>query len=285
MKNLQNLHGIKDYYLLSPTGNITVLAEKPDCMESMAELPTIAAALIGLEPSAEQVGFLSDGNEEADICLTMAGGEFCGNAALSAAAVYVWKNGLCGENGECVSVKVRVAGTDAPVNVLIGKQKDREYSGAVGMPSAQRVLIRTLDWNGMRYSLPSVDFQGITHMICEPDSWDLFSDKEAVEQAVKCWCGELGVDALGIMRADYEHCSLVPLVYVKSAGTLFWESSCASGTCAAGVYYAERHGRKAELSFDEPAGKLSVEAFPDGKVTLCGKVILQEIVSVSSSFQ
>ncbi|MDO5444753.1 MAG: hypothetical protein Q4F31_03935 [Eubacteriales bacterium] len=271
------MYRINGYYLLNPTGNITILAEKPDCAEHLSELPSIAASLMDLEPSAEQVGFLSAGDEAADICLTMAGGEFCGNATLSAAAVYAYKNRDAGENGEGVSVKVKVSGTNAPVNVLLKKQEDRVYSGAVAMPSAQRISVRRFDWNGKKYSFPTVDFQGITHIICEPESVELFSDRKALELAVKYWCGELDADALGIMLTDYERRSLVPLVYVASAGTLFWESSCASGTCAAGVYYADRHGGRASLSFEEPAGKLAVEVFPDGKITLLGNVILQKI--------
>ena len=73
-----NRNLIKNYYLLNPTGNITLLAEKKDEMASLSELPALASSLMELEPSAEQVGFLSSGDADADICLTMAGGEFCG---------------------------------------------------------------------------------------------------------------------------------------------------------------------------------------------------------------
>lgn len=274
-----NRNLIKNYYLLNPTGNITLLAEKKDEMASLSELPALASSLMELEPSAEQVGFLSSGDADADICLTMAGGEFCGNASLSAAAVFEYKNHLCSAGRDYISVKVKVSGADDPVSVLLRKQGELNYSGAVSMPPALSVSVRNFSFDGISYSLPAVEFQGITHLICEPDSGPLYFDREIAEQAVKCWCGELGTDALGIMQTDYKNHSIIPLVYVKSAGTLFWESSCASGTCAAGVYYADRNGGKASLSFNEPAGKLSAEISSGGKISLHGNVVFQKVVS------
>ena len=77
------------YCLLDPTGNITILAGLPVGPEQRNDLPGIAASLMEKEPSAEQVGFLGPGDGNCDLSLTMAGGEFCGNATMSAAAVFL----------------------------------------------------------------------------------------------------------------------------------------------------------------------------------------------------
>ena len=67
-----------DYFLLDPTGNITILVTSPVPVEKQA---FAAARLMAREQNAEQVGFLSNA-PSCDIALRMAGGEFCGNALL-----------------------------------------------------------------------------------------------------------------------------------------------------------------------------------------------------------
>ena len=73
------------YAILDPTGNITALVETP---VDPARQPETAAALMARHPQVEQVGFLSPPAEGAVRgTLRMAGGEFCGNATMSAAAL------------------------------------------------------------------------------------------------------------------------------------------------------------------------------------------------------
>ena len=105
------------YHVMDPTGNITILVETP---VAEASQPFVAAKLMELEPEVEQVGFLTlaetpepdrsgclqqkmasqpektqqsekiplaeSSQNKYDIALRMAGGEFCGNATMSAAA-------------------------------------------------------------------------------------------------------------------------------------------------------------------------------------------------------
>ena len=64
---------------------------------------------------------------------------------------------------------------------------------------------------------------------------------------------------------------LRPLVFVPALGTCFWESSCASGTTAVGIYLAE-HGRAvSEMAVHEPGGDLDI-TFSDGRIILGGVV-------------
>ena len=57
------------YALLDPTGNVTVLVQSP---VPTADQPAAAARLMVLEPTAEQVGFLTTDGDS--LRLRMAGG-------------------------------------------------------------------------------------------------------------------------------------------------------------------------------------------------------------------
>lgn len=247
-----------NYYLADPTGNITILvdSEIPEC-----ERTTVAAELMSLEPLAEQVGFIGKGTDGVDITLSMAGGEFCGNASLSAAAAFCLKNGL--KSGK---VKVSVTGADFPVAVSILSYDNGEYTGTVNMPLPEDIKDMGLEYAGRNYCFPVVRFKGISHIICRETI-----EKNFAEKAARKWCGDLDADALGIIQIDLQKNSLLPLVYVKKADTLFWESSCASGTAATGAYLFELFGDSINMDFSEPAGKLSIAAGKD-ELKLTGKV-------------
>ena len=72
-----------DYCYADPAGNITILVETA---LPVSDYPEVASHLLSLEPAAEQVGFI-ERVSGAGISMRMAGGEFCGNAAFSAAAL------------------------------------------------------------------------------------------------------------------------------------------------------------------------------------------------------
>ena len=74
-----------DYCVFNPTNNITVLVETPVMPEQYS---IIAENIMKIEPTAQQVGFVNDHS------LYMAGGEFCGNASISAAALCYMRNGI-----------------------------------------------------------------------------------------------------------------------------------------------------------------------------------------------
>ena len=81
-----------DYYIINPAGNITALVTSPVPKNSYG---AAAARIMKKRPAVEQVGFVRFANGEA--VLNMAGDEFCGNAVMSAAALYCrQKNSLSG---------------------------------------------------------------------------------------------------------------------------------------------------------------------------------------------
>ena len=132
------------YYLMNPTGNITLLVETPVEKAAQSE---IAVRLMELETTAEQVGFLS-GNS-----LRMAGGEFCGNASMSAAAL-LCRDLKCGESRK---IELDVSDADEKVSVEITAE-DEDFKGTVNMPKPQSVEDISLSFSGTNYSTTAVKF-------------------------------------------------------------------------------------------------------------------------------
>ena len=250
-----------EYRLADPTKNITLLVTSPCDVQSCTR---IAADLMALEPAAEQLGFLSDGDDGADICLRMSGGEFCGNATMSAGAYVCMMRGL-----DMLDCRVRVYGTKDPVKVSVIKNGN-DYSCKVEMPRPTRMRRQSFTVDGEEHEFDIVCFSGITHLI---STGTLTRDQ--AENNIRTWCRELGCEALGIMLVDPDCRGIKPLVYVAGVDSLFWESSCASGTTAVGMYLSESGENKA--CFSEPGGELRFELMPDGTPVLGGKVSFGEV--------
>lgn len=269
-----------EYVVMNPSQNITILVM---CAEDGYDYDYgfVAKKLLELEPTAEQVGFLKY-DDKSDIVLEMAGGEFCGNATMSAAVYYGILNGVSDGN-----VVVRSSGVDDPVNVHIKKTND--WEGIVEMPKPLEICEGDFG-NGVKY--PMVFFNGIAHIIIDKKP----IDKKDYENKIKEWCDILEMPALGVMFCDGglasfvptntevaftsrtsapTELSITPLVYVKSINSLYWESSCASGTTAIGAYLLDKYKQKINVDVRQPSGTvLNVESTDDGKLLLKGKVKL-----------
>lgn len=246
---------IIEYYLIDPTGNITILVRSEVPVEKQ---PAIAELLMKKEPCAEQVGFVGNNS------LRMAGGEFCGNAAISTAALIQFEKGA--ETGSEEKLLLDVSGAENKVGVSAGRISENEFICRVEMPKPISVEKYTLSYNSTDYDFIAVDFGSIIHFVC-----DGRMKKASAEEAIKIWSDQLGRDCVGVMFLDKESMELSPLVYVRNPPSLFWESSCASGSSAAGMALAAAESGKIEVSFREPGGILSVFASPDGEIILKGK--------------
>lgn len=234
-----------DYVIADPAGNITLLVTEPVPPEAQAAL---ASELLSAEPTAEQVGYLSDLVPGQSVSIRMSGGEFCGNAALSAAAYALWKS-----SGIKADVAVDFSGLDKPVKARLERRGDSMFTGTVSMPLPESVRDGSFMLENELCEFPLVSFPGISHVIL-----NRIPGRESAEAAVKAWCRELNVPALGLMMLSEDGKSLTPLVYVREVESLYWESSCASGTCAAAWYFSRTAG-DGRWSFSEPGGTLSAE--------------------------
>ena len=298
------------YSILDPTGNITALVEDP---VEIPIQPAVADQIMGKHPEVEQVGFVRfypdpesddgprtgsgpdrDGYDQdqrrihAD--LRMAGGEFCGNASMSAAVLYALTNPQHPQR-----LTLNVSGADRPVAVTLQRKDDGAFQSEIDMPQAAGIREIEVECEGISGLVPLVIMEGISHMIIEADSpfYSLSLKREKAEKAVRTWCSDLGAEGLGLMflgedtgesespiresqtHKKTEERSLTPLVYIPGADTVFWENSCASGSAAAGMYLADKEGALLHLSLREPGGMLQVESDPVGKKTrLSGQVRL-----------
>ena len=168
-------------------------------------------------------------------------------------------------------IRLRVSGAPDIVTVRVGEKSDGSFTGCVNMPAPGKIETCVLPGAGKH---PVVSFDGISHIILEEPI-----PKEDAEVLAGEWCRALGADAVGLMFLDRAQDTLTPLVYVPSAGTLFWENSCASGTTAVGAYLASESGKHVVKALRQPGGALTVDAYPDGALTITGTVRLQRSVS------
>lgn len=252
------------YIKTDPTKNITVLVETsvPQALQAAA-----AEALMRRIPGCEQVGFIgrADG---CDAALRMMGGEFCGNASMSLAAVFAQKVGTEG------NFTLKVSGAAAPIKVYITKDGNA-YRGRVSMPLPTG--IEKYDFG--RYSAEVVRFPGIAHaIVTAPMSAAL------AEMLIREWNAQVGAEAFGIMLFDETAGTLTPIVYVRSTDTVVRESSCASGTAATAALMAVRNG-SASLALREPGGILTAQATAEDdrvtELTLDGEVRILETGTVA----
>ena len=261
------------YTIFDPSGNITALVESPVEIDRQ---PAAAAALMRRHPAVEQVGFVRLDRDGP--ALRMAGGEFCGNAAMSAAALYLLRASQA-EIGESRTVRLRVSGTAEPVEVRLLRESAESFRGGVCMPRALEIRETEFGFENVRGTLPLVRMEGISHILIEPDSafFPLCRDRAAAERAVRAWCEALEADGLGLMFLEGAAPAqrLTPLVYVPGSGTVFWESSCASGSSAVGMALAARRNAAVSLTLEEPGGELRVESDPEsGETWLRGRTRL-----------
>lgn len=299
------------YSIFDPTGNITAL------VESHAEIglqPDIAAEIMRIHPDVEQVGFVrfDEAGSPAPVQLRMAGGEFCGNATMCAAALYLIRHGESKHGSESGSMNeqagapentaeeicVQASGVEEPLRVRLSvRKKDSscspdadsegtaatEFDTGVLMPPALGIEKIQLEFSSEGRTLSGVEsivrLPGIDHIVLTRNSglYPLGSMNSAAEEAIKEFCSILGSDCLGMMFLNDEdgEYNMKPLVYVPGADTIFWENSCASGTAAAGMYLAAEHDSGIDISVAEPAGRLRVMSDPDtGETWLYGSAKL-----------
>lgn len=247
------------YFLLDPTGNMTALVTDRVAQEHQ---PAVAAALMQNEPACEQVGFVNGSN------LRMAGGEFCGNASLSAAALFCYRNPL--PNRDERTLALRVFGQPDDIKITVKQTGPNSFFGTVNMPKPLSVNDCELTFGGVNYRAAKVCFSGMTHLVVRQPM-----EKRTAEQAVRLWCRQLQAPALGIMLLRENDRRLTPLVYVPGADTLFWESSCASGTTAAAAALSGKTNAEQHFIFDEPGGQLTVDTAPD-LLQLSGQVKIEK---------
>ena len=282
------------YIITDPTGNLTALVTTPvDRQYHKA----VGSFIMQQNLSIEQVGFLTDVEDAPNVhlcsltspalSLTMAGGEFCGHATLSAAAYAAKCSGQARSATE--EITILSSGTTGPVTASITNLSDDGsfYVGRLSMPLPVNITCYPYDTKGPNgiVSLPVVNFPGISHMIVS----NQFMTEEDAESQIREIASGLGINDLGIMliydnidfESDNQELFMKPLVLAGGADTLIWEHGCASGASAVGAYMASlasiTHNKKAvSVHITQPGGFLTVNVscddFEISELSIVGQV-------------
>lgn len=230
-----------------PTQNMTVLVRDP--VPRAAQVAVAARLMARDSVSAEQVGFIEPPapGSGAAARLQMMGGEFCGNAAMSLAAVLLWDGGRDGGD-----VILEVSGCAAPVVCRMAPRGPDAMTGTVDMPLPERT--------GEVSGCPAVFLPGITHIIAP--AADLPDPGEA-EAFLRRTAPALEAPCAGLLLFDRQAMALTPCVYVKATDSAVWERGCASGTAALGAYLALTEGA-GETALRLPGGTMTARARVEG---------------------
>ena len=239
-----------NFVKLDPSGNTTILVTSP---VPRGEQANIAAQLMPPDRlCAEQVGFVEATKlPGARARLQMMGGEFCGNASMSLAAMLARETDLA--IGTEAEIALEVSGASGLVRCGVLRAGEAEFRGSVSMPLPTEIAEVELP-GGPR--VPLVHFPGIAHAIVP----EAALSPAGAEALVPGLCENLRADALGILLIAPDGRSMCPLVYVRATGSAVWERGCGSGTAALGAWAAIRAGRDVDLEIAQPGGRIGVRA-------------------------
>lgn len=259
----------------SASGNTTVLILDPvprdDYMRVSREV------MRNCSVGAEQVGFIRKGTTGTR--MDMMGGEFCGNASRSFAAWLALANkddsGLKNLKEVKKQIDIEVSGHNGTLIAHIGNlgTQNKCYV-SISMPLPQRIIHGTDDFLG-EHSITV--FEGISHLVL----WDRNSKKGDLQYA-KAFLEAHGADAssFGIMYYQRKTGFMRPLVFIDTIGTLVWENSCGSGSCALAAAIADK--KKASvlaMAIPQPGGNLTVDVSWKGSIE---NIVLSGIIEITA---
>jgi len=227
---------------------------------------------MNLYPNVEQVGFLEKNK------LTMAGGEFCGNATRSAALIL-----LKGRPGK---INLKVSGVKNYLKA--GIRKNGETYSEMPIFNDVNKVISIPNTNSTEFL---VEMQGIYHLInFNYKQIENLSTDEIKKQA-KSRIEQLNLNKLSAVGIIYvnqkkEQYLITPVVYVRKIDTLFLETACGSGSTALGLVLVKN--RKSSINLIpiiQPSG-MSIKISIDYKNNSFKKAFIQgpcEIITNNES--
>lgn len=259
------------FSLIRPGGNDTALV---DGLFVQSEKKKINDLIMQKFPKVEQVGFYSTYKQTNAVNLEMAGGEFCGNALRSLAFILLDK-----KPGK---ICVNFSGISQKLNAGV-RRKNYAFAQMpiLNSPNSIQVLAK---------NTIKVELDGITHLLV--DKRDFKNEKDLKitgERLLEKFKLKKKYKASGVIFYSKEKYvwKIEPIVWVRKIQTLFYETSCASGSTALGLWQAKKSDKNAvKLRVKQPSGKsLSVvitkkknksyNACIEGPIELIGKEKIQ----------
>uniref|UniRef100_B8DKF9 Diaminopimelate epimerase-like protein n=1 Tax=Nitratidesulfovibrio vulgaris (strain DSM 19637 / Miyazaki F) TaxID=883 RepID=B8DKF9_NITV9 len=260
------------FHKFSPGGNTTILVTDPVPTPLRA---AVAAELMGEHHvHAEQVGFVT----LAGVCprIDMMGGEFCGNACRSLAALLALKrvlhagpgglmSGAIASSGVSGTLPVRVVhtphGPDAAVRMPLPS-----FAAATptASPEAAGAAPKRADQDGATFQLVQplaeglelVRLPGIVHLLLDASAHPFPDDWQAQARVLIARHGLEDEPAAGCIwhHGPLAAPSITPVVRVRDTGSILLESACGSGSLAYGLHRAAATGGETALAVRQPSG-------------------------------
>lgn len=247
-----------NYVKISPAQNMTVLIT--DYVNPEDHMMVSDAVMRYDSLNAEQVGFIVHPSRwDSKIGLKMAGGEFCGNALLSAAAYGTYK-GLCPEgaffaDSSGVSVSLQCETRLVSQNTFCVRAEMPE-------PSSVKTISIALEEEVVTGSI--VELDGIGHFVSE-----IWPDTKKLDGILEALITRVQSSAIGVIPyrkiapGGYE---IHPYVYVRGTGSRVFERACGSGSFSLGVHLFREQGEKI-IEVYQPGGIISVGAGPSNWIS------------------
>lgn len=269
------------FHKFSPGGNTTILVTDP---VPAARRAAVAAELMGEHHvHAEQVGFVTLAGSHPRI--DMMGGEFCGNACRSLAALLALKQVLHAGPGGLMSgeiassgvsgiLPVRVVhtphGPDAAVRMPL-PAADRTADGATGEQGAENDAScqssgQSGSQNGphdvadmvrhVSEGVALVHLPGITHLLLDASVHPFPENWHARARALIALHGLDDEPAAGCIwhHGPLAAPSITPVVRVRDTDSIILESACGSGSLAYGLHRAAMTDGETALMVRQPSG-------------------------------
>ena len=233
-------------------------------------------------PVLEQGGFLESPQSGGAIRLTMAGGEFCGNAVRSAAAYLAHeflnsseRTGLdviadFSKIEGCQDLGLNFSLESSGTNKLLSATA--KYSGGrlfvkneVPLPDQSFIRKETLVFGGKPHIVWVVSLEGITHVLLDHSKHPWFDKSDSRDFLRRAQNRFELTDraAIGLIlfqqKEEANHWAIDPVIFVREISSFVDETSCGSGSCALGVllhYLSEN--RVMSISVEQPSG-VSIE--------------------------
>lgn len=243
-----------DFIKLSPLGNTTVFLRGEAAQEARAAL--LAEAMDYDHLAAEQAGFLvAPHSEEALLRIEMSGGEFCGNATLSAAA-------LAAAEGAESPFFIECSGAEGPLRAEARPLGAGHWLARAEMPQAhelRRFSLAGLSFEGQPFAdaATCVSLPGIAHLVVEAADLSAADYDELLARLMR----ETDADAYGVVpfeRMGRDHFRIRPYVAVPRAESRVFERACGSGSLALALALGDA-AEGTRIAVDQPGGTLFVE--------------------------
>jgi len=215
------------YIIFNPAGNITALVMGDEYTLEQRKL--INSRIMEKETRVEQVGFVSQKVKR----LTMAGGEFCGNATRCAALYYIGKQ-------QSIELEINNEKIKAGIN--------EELEIWCEVP------VEEYNIEKMSENIYKVVLKGITILVVKSIA-NYNNFKQNAMDLIKKY--DLVDDAIGVMFIDNIEnvIKMYPIVWVKEIDTLFFENACGSGTIAVTIVESWLKNSSNQYNVIQPSGE------------------------------